>query len=192
MGVGATRTLDRVAAALGLLQAASPEFEAVDDVSNGGVLCALPALLQIGLLRHQSDHFAMSAGYYSMESIFILLACLALARVPSIEQLRYQSPGEWGKLLGFDRIPEVKTLREKLGTLGDDLGKVAGWSAALARDWVENDVEAAGVLLIDGHTRVYHGGATSLPRRYIAREKLCLRATTDYWVNAMNGAPFSV
>jgi hypothetical protein len=24
----------------------------------------------------------------------------------------------------------------------------------------------------------------------VARERLCLRATTDYWVNAMDGQPF--
>jgi len=28
--------------------------------------------------------------------------------------LRYCAPGEWGKLLGLDRIPEVKTIREKI------------------------------------------------------------------------------
>jgi hypothetical protein len=38
--------------------------------------------------------------------------------------------------------------------------------------------------------RVYHGDQTALPRHYVARERLCLRATTDYWVNAMDGQPF--
>jgi hypothetical protein len=31
--------------------------------------------------------------------------------------------------------------------------------------------------------RVYHGDQTKLPRRYVSRERLCLRGTTDYWVN---------
>jgi hypothetical protein len=53
-----------------------------------------------------------------------------------------------------------------------------------------HDVRAAGVLLIDGHTRVYHGCLTKLPRRHVSREKLCLRGTTDYWVNALDGQPF--
>jgi hypothetical protein len=60
----------------------------------------------------------------------------------------------------------------------------------LAKDWITHDVKAAGVLLIDGHVRVYHGEATKLPRRYVSREKLCLRGTTDYWVNALDEAPF--
>jgi hypothetical protein len=52
--------------------------------------------------------------------------------------------------------------------------------------------EQAGVLYIDGHVRVYNGRQTQLPRHYVARQRLCLRATTDYWVNAMDGQPFLV
>ena len=190
MGVATTRPMDRVAAAMGMLDGAEISFERADDIPNGGVLCALPALLAIGLLRHTESHFTLPAGYYPMESVFLLLAYLALGRVPSLEQLRYQAPGEWGKLLGLDRIPEVKTLREKTALLGDDAARTACWSSQLARDWMEHDVQAAGVLLIDGHTRVYHGSLTKLPRRYVSRERLCLRGTTDYWVNALDGQPF--
>lgn len=190
MGVGTTRSMERVAAALGLLDQAQPLFEPGDDIPNGGVLCALPALLALGLLRHVGSHFSLPKGFYPMESIFVLLAYLALGRIPSLEQLRYEAPGEWGKLLGFDRIPEVKTLREKVGILGDDAERTARWSGDLARDWMAHDVQAAGVLLIDGHTRVYHGSLTKLPRRYVSRERLCLRGTTDYWVNALDGQPF--
>jgi prepilin-type processing-associated H-X9-DG protein len=50
--------------------------------------------------------------------------------------------------------------------------------------------ESAGVLYVDGHVRVYHGHKTKLPRHYVARQRLCLRATVDYWVNAMDGKPF--
>jgi hypothetical protein len=42
----------------------------------------------------------------------------------------------------------------------------------------------------DGHVRVYSGHQTELPRHYVSRQKLCLRATTDYWLNAMDGQPF--
>ena len=52
--------------------------------------------------------------------------------------------------------------------------------------------EQAATLSIDGHVRVYHGQQTKLPRHYVARQRLCLRATTDYWVNAMDGQPFLV
>ena len=52
--------------------------------------------------------------------------------------------------------------------------------------------ESVGLFYADGHVRVYHGSLTELPRRYVARERLCLRATTDYWVNGLGGAPFFV
>lgn len=165
-------------------------FEAVNDVPNGGVLCALPALLALGLLRHSQERFALPAGYYPLETIFLSVALLALARVPSLEALRYEPPGEWGKLLGLDRIPEVRTLREKLDRLCAAPAAVRQWSGQLAREWMEAQPESAGTLYIDGHVRVYHGQLTELPRRYVARQRLCLRGTTDYWVNAMDGQPF--
>ncbi len=31
-----------------------------------------------------------------------------------------------------------------------------------------------------------------MPRRYVARQRLCLRGTTDYWVNGLGGEPFFV
>ena len=115
---------------------------------------------------------------------------LALARVPSFEALRYEPPGEWGKLLGLDRIPEVRTLRAKLDVLCEAGQAVRQWSGQLAREWMAAQPESAGTLYIDGHVRVYNGQLTDLPRRYIARQRLCLRGTTDYWVNAMDGQPF--
>jgi hypothetical protein len=178
---------------MGTLHGAPIAFERVEDVPCGGVLLALPALLQNGLLAHSRELFSMPEGYYPLESIFLLLAFMALARVPSLEALRYEAPGEWGKLMGLDRIPEVRTLRAKLGALCSEAGQAQVWSSTLAKEWMEVTApQAAGVFYADGHVRIYHGKLTKLPRRYIARERLCLRATTDYWVNAMDGQPFFV
>jgi len=134
MGVATNRSVDRLAAAAGLLDAAPLQFEAVDDVPMGGVLCALPALL-------------------------------ALARLRSLESLRYRAPGEWGKLLGLDRSPEVKTMRNKLGVLCDEPGRAQRFGSVLAKEWMSNDEQAAGTLYIDGHVRVYTGHLTKLPGR---------------------------
>jgi hypothetical protein len=46
------------------------------------------------------------------------------------------------------------------------------------------------VLYVDGHVRLYHGDQTALPKRYVSRQRLCLRGTTDYWVNDILGQPF--
>jgi hypothetical protein len=184
MGYGATRSLERVAAAMGALQAAPIVFEAALDIPQGGALLALPALLAVGLLRHSPELYSLPAGFYGLSSVFLLLALMALARIGSLEQLRYVSAGEWGNLLGLDRVPEVRTLREKLKLVCGEAGQAARWNAALAREWVaqQHDAEQAPGLAfyIDGHVRVYHGALTKLPRHYVPRERFYLRATVDY------------
>jgi hypothetical protein len=72
-----------------------------------------------GLLRHAGKYFRLPKGFYGLNTIFLLLAFMAFARLKSIEALRYYAPGEWGKLLGVDRAPEVRTLRLKLKHLAD-------------------------------------------------------------------------
>ena len=190
MGYGATRSLERVAAAMGMLASVPIEFQSSCDVPQGGVLMALPALLAQGLLRYSPEMYQLPAGFYGIDSIFLLLGFMALARVRSLEQLRYEAPGEWGKLLGLDRIPEVRTLREKVKALCQDLGKAMQWNSQLAKEWIARQNNTDLYFYCDGHVRVYHGDQTALPRHYVARERLCLRATTDYWVNAMDGQPF--
>ena len=191
MGVGAADVAGRLAASVGELDAVAPDFTPALDVPNGGLLCALPALLAVGLLEGVERHLQLPKGYYGLDSLLLLLAFLALARIESIEALRYSAPGEWGKLLGLDRVPEVRTLRAKIQLLAQE-DAPGQWSAALCERWMAAAPEQAGVLYIDGHVRVYNGSQTQLPRHYVARQRLCLRATTDYWVNAMDGQPFFV
>jgi len=193
MGYGATRSLERVAAAMGALEAAPIIFEAARDIPQGGVLLALPALLAVGLLRHSTELYKLPPGFYGLGSVLQLLAMMALARIGSLEQLRYVAAGEWGNLLGLDRVPEVRTLREKLKLLCAEAGQAARWNAALAKEWIAQHETAQSsdlAFYIDGHVRVYHGELTKLPRHYVARERFYLRATVDYWVNALDGQPF--
>lgn len=190
MGYATTRSLERVAAAMGDLESAPIEFEAAADIPEGGVLLALPALLAAGLLRHTPTFYDLPKGYYGIESVFLLLAMMALARLTSIEQLRYIAPGEWGNLLGLDRVPEVRCLRHKLEALCRREGQADKWNTELAKDWMGELPAGEMLFSIDGHVRVYHGSQTDLPKHHVARQRLCLRATTDYWINAMDGQPF--
>lgn len=190
MGYAATRTEERVAASIGQLGSASIEFEAAQDVSCGGVLLALPALLAMGLLGSGLRIYQLPPGYYGLASIFLLLALMALARIPSLEQLRYQASGEWGQLLGLDRIPEVRTLRQKLKILCHQTGRAVRWNTELAKQWMTAEQQSEPIFYADGHVRVYHGKLTTLPKHYVSRQHLYLRATADYWINAMDGQPF--
>ena len=157
-------------------------------MSYGGVLCALPALAENGLFRHL-ETLPVLSGYYMTLHVMLLLAYMALCRIKAVEQLQYEAPGELGKLLGLDRIPEVRCLRKKLSQLSQHEAPQR-WAGLLSQDWMEQNVELAGTLYVDGHVRLYHGQQTQLPRRYVARQRLCLRGTTDYWVNDALGQPF--
>lgn len=189
MGLGCTRPCERVFAAIGELpDGASTQFQSCRDVSYGGVLCALPALAENGLLGHL-DSLPVLSGYYRKLHVILLLAYMALCRIKVIERLQYEKPGELGKLMGLDRIPEVRCLRGKLSELSREKAPEQ-WAGVLSKEWMEHSPQLAGTLYVDGHVRVYHGKQTKLPRRYIARQRLCLRGTTDYWVNDGLGQPF--
>ena len=107
-----------MAAALGLLDGAPTEFQTCRDVSFGGVLCALPALTQNGLFDHLDECFSSLGGYYTTTQVVSVLALMALCQIQTVEQLQYQSPGELGKLLGLDRVPEVRCQNKRPGAMG--------------------------------------------------------------------------
>jgi len=115
-------------------------------------------------------------------------------RCRSLEQTRYQSPGEWGKILGLDCIPEVRTLREKFAHLCESPAQAAQWQSGLATEWMAKPAheDGLGLFYVDGHVRVYHGELGPLPRQYVARQKMCLRGIADFWVNGLGGEPFFV
>lgn len=183
--------MERYAASLGGITEAVVEFECCSDVSSGGVLFSLPALLSNGLLYKSEEYFQFPDGFYGLSNLLIILGFLVLLRVKSLEGVRYMPPGELGKLVGLDRIPEVKTLRQKVSLLSDN-GNVGRWQNELSRYWMESSPQLAGYLYVDGHVRVYYGKQTKLPRRYVSRERLCLRGITDYWINDALGQPFFV
>jgi transposase len=191
MGVACTRVGERVLASLGKLVGAEVSFETCLDVPKAGVLCALPALVANGLFHGVKQLLGNLAGYYTTFQVLILLALMALCRIKTTEKLRGHAPGELGKLLGLDRAPEVRCLRNKMDELSAEDG-AERWAAHLSQYWMEQEPESVGALYVDGHVRVYHGHLTQLPRRYVSRQRLCLRGITDYWVNDAIGRPFFV
>jgi hypothetical protein len=191
MGTGCTRVGDRILASLGKMVGVPVRFERCLDVPLAGVLCAIPSLLTNGLLNGVKQFLGQVKGYYTTFHVLLLLAFMALCRIKTTEKLKRHPPGEFGNLLGLDRAPEVRCLRRKMDELSAEQGSEK-WAAHLSKYWMEQDPALVGSLYIDGHVRVYHGKLTKLPRRYVSRERLCLRGITDYWVNDATGRPFFV
>ena len=161
LGVACTRADERVAAAMGLVESATGRFEAGHDVQMAGLLAGLPALCANGLLSGLERHLRLPNGFYSALHILLTLGFMALGRIRRPEGLRHVPPGELGKVIGLDRVPEVRTLRQKIGLMAKT-GDPRGWTKELAKMWMEADPDEAGYLYVDGHVRVYSGDEANL------------------------------
>ena len=122
MGVACTRVEERVLASMGELVGATVRFELCLDVPKGGALCAIPALLANGLFHGAEEFLGRVTGYYTIFHVLLLPALMALCRIKTTEKLRGHAPGEFGKLPGLDRIPEVRCLRNKMDELSANDG----------------------------------------------------------------------
>ena len=185
------RRVDRLLARLGLLQDAPPLFGSGKSVARAGVLLALPALVQTGVFTcAQKVYASLGPAFYGLRTSLLTLLLMALWRIKRPEALKEHSPEALGRVLGLDRAPEVKTLRRKLAQLAA-AGHAAEFGRALAEERVKQRGTALGFLYVDGHVRVYHG-QHRLPKAHVARMRLSMPATSDYWVNDRAGDPLFV
>jgi len=182
------RTADRILACLGLLDDAAPMFAPAKAVPGLGVLLALPPIIHSGVLDIARDIYGgIGPAFYGLRTTIVTLILMALLRIKRPEALKERSPQALGRLLGLDRAPEVKTLRRKLARLAA-CGCAHALGRALAQRRVQERGHAMGFLYVDGHVRAYHG-KRPVPKTHIARMRLAMPATTDYWVNDAEGEP---
>lgn len=182
-GVAVKRHEERALAAVGQLREATPSFVPAESVAKAGVLVALPAVVAHGLYEvGRQIYGALRNGYYGLDAVLSTLVFMALLRIKTTEQLPSHAPGEFGLVLGLDRVPEMKTLRRKLAELGER-EKARELQAAFARRWAAEQPDLLGFLYVDGHVRPYNGRTHRLPKTHVPRRRLCMPATTDYWVN---------
>jgi transposase len=185
------RSADRLLARLGLLQDAPPLFGSATAVPRAGVLLALPVLIASGVFEcAQKIYGSLGPSFYGLRTSLLTLLLMALWRIKRPENLKEYSPQNLGRVLGLDRAPEVKTLRRKLASLAAT-GRAAQFGDALAQRRVQLRGKAMGFLYVDGHVRVYHG-QHALPKAHVARMRLSMPATSDYWVNDSSGDPLFV
>jgi len=152
---------------------------------------ALPVLVASGLFEcAQKIYGGLGPAFYGLRTSLLTLLLMALWRIKRPEGLKEYSPQDLGRVLGLDRAPEVKTLRRKLARLAA-AGRAAQFGKALAQQRVALHGTALGFLYTDGHVRVYHG-RHALPKAHVARMRISMPATSDYWVNDSAGDPLFV
>ena len=185
------RTIDRLFAKLGLIEDAAPLFAHADSLPRGGVLLAVPALVASGVLTVADKIYGtIGPAFYGLRTTVVTYILLALLRIPRPETLKQYAPRDLGRIVGLDRVPEVKTLRRKLTRLAS---RKAGqqFGHELARRRVEERGRMMGFLYLDGHVRTYHGKHV-IAKGYDTRTRHAVPATTDYWVNDQKGEPLFV
>ena len=182
------RSGDRQMAYLGMLEDAAPIFRDGERVAGAGALLAVPFLVQSGLLRIARKLYGgIGPAFYGLRTTLLTLFLMALLRIQRPEQLKECDPAAFGRLLGLDRAPEVKTVRRALSRLAaHHCARELG--AELARVRVAQRGKLMGFLYIDGHVRAYHG-KHSISKAFVARRHLAMPATTDYWINDRAGDP---
>ena len=186
------RTFDRQLAYFGLLDDAAPLFRAGSAVPNVGVLIALPCLVESGLFEISRRLYGeVGPAFYGLRTTLLTLLLMALLRIKRPEHLKERDPAVFGRVLGLDRAPEVKTLRRRIAHLAAR-HRAVELGAELARRRVDQRGHLMGFLYVDGHVRAYHGQRDIASRAYVTRRRLAMPATTDYWVNDRSGDPLFV
>jgi len=185
------RAIDRAFARLGLLQDAAPLFRNGESIPGAGVLVAIPAIVESGILdRARKVYGSLGASFYGLRTILFTFVLMALLRIKGPEGLKEHSPVDLGRLLGLDRACEVKTLRRKLdGLAAKNKAEILGRELAKIR--VQKRQSALGFLYVDGHVRVYNG-QRKVSKGYVTKRRLAMPATTDYWINDQEGGPIFV
>lgn len=185
------RVLDRLLARVGLLDDAVPLFSPGTNIPRAGVLLAIPALINTGVFDCAQSIFGdIGPAFYGLRTTVLTLLLMALLRIKRPEALKEHTPPDLGRLIGLDRAPEVKTLRRKLSTLAA-FGRAVAFGRELACRRVAAHDKVMGFLYADGHVRVYHG-KHAIPKTHVARRRLAMSATSDYWVNDQGGEPLFV
>jgi transposase len=185
------RSIDRLLAAMGQLDDAAPLFAATEALPGAGALLAVPALVASGLLAVARQVYGtLGPAFYGLRTTLVAYVLLVLLRLPRPEMLKEYAPGDLGRVIGLDRMPEVKTLRRKLARLAaqkrsHDLGR------ELAQRRIDARGRVVGFLYVDGHVRAYHGTRT-IAKTYRTRTRTAGPGTTDHWVNDQKGEPLFV
>ncbi len=182
------REVERVLARFGKILEAPAVPESGTNLRSAGVLLAVPAILDLGVLdTARAVYQSLKPGYYGLRSLVLTLLFMALLRIKRPESLKGLPPEVLGRHLGLDRSPEVKTVRRKLSEIAGR-GRSHEFLKEIAKRLAAENEDLVGFLYVDGHVRAYHG-KREREKTFVPRKRICMPATTDYWVNDAGGDP---
>ena len=182
------RSLDRVMARLGLLDDAAALFSPGENVSWAGVMMAAVVLSTSPFLSLvKKSYGSIGPAFYGLRTVMMSYVMMALLRIQRIEDLRREDPRKLGRVLGLDRVAEVKTLRRKWHRLCK-AGKALELMEELGRSRLGELDEPPEVIMVDGHIGVYTG-KRKIGEVFCTRANRVVKGRTENWVHLPGGQP---
>ena len=182
------RSGDRLLARMGKLSDAEPLFAPGEALPFAGlfiafVILAADPLLKVGLKVIPT----FGAAFYGVRTTLMTLISMALLRLKRPEDLRRDNPVALGRILGLDRVQEVKTIRGKISKLSTP-ERTEEFMRLMAFERSREYHGEVKTVMIDGHVAAYSGkrkvGAT-----WSSRDNRVLNGQTENWVNLPGKCP---
>jgi len=186
------RSADRILARLGKLSDAEPLFAPSQNLPFAGLFIAFALLASDPFLKIGLKVFPpFGAAFYGIRTTLMTLISMSLLRFRRPEDLRRGNPIALGRILGLDRVQEVKTIRRKISRLSSP-ERTEKFMRLMAFERSQEYAGDISTVMIDGHVVAYSGkrkvGAT-----WSSRDNRVMNAQTENWVNLQGKCPlFSV
>ena len=187
------RSLDRTMARIGLLEDAEPLFAPGRRLDCMGFFMIVALLSSHPVLSIFERIYGktLAPAFYGLRTTVMILLMMALLRIKRPENLRQYNPANLARVLGLDRVMEVKTLRRKLQSLAG-LGRGTELMDQLGRarlEGVQAPTDGALELVyIDGHVQCYHGHC-KIGQTWSATRNRTVKGRTDTWLHLPGQTP---
>lgn len=185
------RWLDRLMARMGRLDDASALFSPGENVPWAGVMMAAVILSHSPFLGlAQKVYGSIGPAFYGLRTVMMTYVIMALLRIRRIEDVRRDDSRKLGRVLGLDRVAEVRTLRRKWHKLCR-AGKALELMEAVGRSRVEQLDQPPDVIMVDGHLGLYTG-KRKIGQVFSTRDNQVVKGYTDNWIHLPGGVPLLI
>lgn len=187
------RSLDRAMAKAGLIEDADPLFAPGERIDCLGFFMAIALLDRYPLLDIFEKFYGKALGpaFHGLRTTVMTILMMTLLRIKRPEHLRQYNPVNLGRVLGLDRIMEVKTMRRKLHTLAEE-NKGIELMEELGKARINKRPAPVGnelkILYIDGHVQCYHG-TFKIGQTWSATRNRVVKGRTDTWLHLPEQTP---
>ena len=186
------RLFDRMFARLGLINDADALFCPGDNVAWAGVMMAAVILSTspfLGLVEKIYGH--IGPAFYGLRTVMVTYVMMALLRIRRIEDVRRDDPRKLGRVLGLDRVAEVRTLRRKWHKLCHSTGKAFELMEEVGRSRIEELEQLPEVIMVDGHVAIYTG-KQKIGEVFSTNANRVVKGRTENWIHIPGGQPLLV